>query len=165
MIKLNKIPKKEELYDYYGDPGRSSPDAKWKAENIVRAISPFPMRLSWNKDQVARNLLINKKVAPAMIDALQAIADYKGHQYLIDNDFDLLGGIYNWRKIRGGDYLSTHSWGIAIDLNPHLGPWDYPKYKAGDYNNLQPVFITEAFEKRGFLNLKWDTMHFQALGR
>lgn len=164
MIKLERVPKKEDLYNYYGDPGKDSPDENWKRENIIKILSPFPMRLSWDKSLVARNLYINKKVAPAMIDALQEIVDFKGYDYLVKNDFDLLGGVYNWRKIRGGDSLSTHSWGISIDINPHLGPYDYPAYKAGTYCNLQPIFITEAFMKRGFISLSWDKMHFQALG-
>lgn len=163
IIKLGRVPKKEDLYNFYGDPGRNKLDQEWKKDNIVKCPSPFPMRLSWDEKLIARNLLINRKVAPAMIDALQEIVDYKGHEYLVKNNFDRLGGIFTWRKIRGGDSLSTHSWGISIDINPHLGPYDYPAYKSGDYENKQPDFIMEAFMKRGFISLPWDTMHFQAL--
>ena len=42
-------------------------------------------------------------------------------------DFQLAGGCFNARLIRGGDSgfaLSRHSWGIAIDINPSTNRYD-----------------------------------------
>jgi hypothetical protein len=68
------------------------------------------------------------------------------------------GGIYNHRLIRGGTRnLSTHSWGIAIDMNPN-------ENRLGTPGRMDPGVI-ECFEKHGLL---WggrfhrlDPMHFQ----
>ena len=35
--------------------------------------------------------------------------------------FDKMGGTFVWRKIAGTNRLSSHSFGITLDLNPALG--------------------------------------------
>ena len=73
---------------------------------------------------------------------------------------------YNLRKKRGGDgpkdQWSTHSWGIAFDVDPERNPW-------GNKPN-SPVIANPAFAAT-FRALGWscgcdwktpDTMHFQA---
>jgi len=148
-----KTPLYEDLNKVYGLPG----------ESLVKLRLPYPMRLSWDKRKIARNIIVHKDVGPAMIEALEEVLKAVGYNYLRENDFDLFGGAYNHRKIRGGEKLSVHSWGVAIDINPHLGPYDYSAYKAGAYIDRQPDVIKQAFIKRGFVNLPWDTMHFQAV--
>ena len=60
-----------------------------------------------------------------------------------------------------GPLLSTHAWGIAIDLNNHIAGWLDP-------DGVQPEGIVDAFKKRGFIwGGDWseqyvDMMHFQA---
>lgn len=62
-------------------------------------------------------------------------------------------GIYNYRrKTKGGDW-STHSWGIAIDLNASTNGYG----TAGD----MPAKVINVFKKHGFTHLKNDPMHFQ----
>lgn len=72
------------------------------------------------------------------------------------------GGLYNLRPIRGQvQHLSTHSWGIAIDMNPETN-------RQGTPGDMDPRVIA-VFQKHGFT---WggqfhrrDPMHFQyALG-
>lgn len=74
------------------------------------------------------------------------------------------GGTFNWRNIAGTDRLSTHSFGITIDINTaysNYWKWD----KVYRYKNRIPIEIVLVFEKHGFIwGGKWyhyDTMHFE----
>ncbi len=79
-----------------------------------------------------------------------------------------LGGTFKWRYIDGTHRLSTHAFGIAIDIKlKYSNYWVWRKslklkYK---YENRIPKQIVEIFEKHGFIwGGKWydyDTMHFE----
>ena len=78
-----------------------------------------------------------------------------------------LGGSLAWRRIAGTTRLSMHSFGIALDLNPHLPYWR----NGGDPEAIArrrggfPPEILAAFEAEGFIwGGKWasfDLMHFE----
>lgn len=81
------------------------------------------------------------------------------------------GGFY-WRKVAGQSYLSSHSFGIAVDINSSYGNywlWDLQFLKRPiselKYRNRIPLRIVELFEKEGFFwGGRWyfyDTMHFE----
>ena len=72
------------------------------------------------------------------------------------------GGCYAWRAQRGAAKLSTHTWGIAIDLDPARNArgvkWDGGK-------KMMPEKAVQIFKAAGFT---WggdfkvpDCMHFQ----
>ena len=78
---------------------------------------------------------------------------------------------YYWRKVRGTNRQSAHSYGIAIDINVSYSDywlWSNPKAKETDhiqYRNRIPMEIVKIFEKHGFIwGGRWyhyDTMHFE----
>lgn len=78
-----------------------------------------------------------------------------------------LGGTLAWRHIAGTKRLSMHSFGVALDLNPHLPYWR----NAGDPGAIParrkafPPELLAAFEAEGFIwGGKWasfDLMHFE----
>lgn len=79
-----------------------------------------------------------------------------------------ISGTYNWRMIDGTTRLSTHSFGIAIDLSlkyAQYWKWDIEKNGIMLFKNSIPNSIVEIFEKQGFIwGGKWhnyDTMHFE----
>ncbi len=80
-----------------------------------------------------------------------------------------VSGTFNWRKIKGTERLSPHSFGIAIDLGGRLGDywrWDRPGPDGRlRYRNRIPLEVVEVFERHGFIwGGKWyhyDTMHFE----
>lgn len=79
-----------------------------------------------------------------------------------------LGGTYHCRPIAGETRLSTHSYGIAIDIavaHSHYWRWTRPGTDGRyAYRNTIPWEIAAIFEKHGFIwGGKWyhyDTMHF-----
>jgi hypothetical protein len=84
-----------------------------------------------------------------------------------------VGGTFNWRKIAGTERLSTHSFGMTIDINiKYSNYWRWAvQDKAEDgkrpilYKNRIPLKIVQIFEDYGFIwGGKWyhyDTMHFE----
>lgn len=78
-----------------------------------------------------------------------------------------IGGTFIWRKIARSKNLSTHAFGIAIDLNvdrAHYWRWQ----RRGEplkWQNRVPQAIVDAFEAEGFIwGGRWvhyDTMHFE----
>ena len=83
-------------------------------------------------------------------------------------------GTFTWRKISGTNRLSTHSFGITIDINTAFSnywQWDNKAWKTkGEdmdfpYINRIPLGIVKVFEKHGFIwGGKWyhyDSMHFE----
>ena len=78
---------------------------------------------------------------------------------------------FYWRKVRGANRQSAHSYGIAIDINTSFSDywlWSNPKCNETDrirYVNRIPIEIVKVFEKYGFIwGGRWyhyDTMHFE----
>ena len=151
MITLQHVPDGiEEIIECYGDPKEKG----WFDDNMIVCRLPFSLRQSWNGVRVDR-FHVHRLVEPAMKDAILEIEAYAGIIFLRRHDLDMWGGIYNDRNRRGSNTPSTHSWGIAIDYCPELGPF-------GDPSRI-PYFIVDAFLKRGFVNLKYDGQHNQAV--
>lgn len=78
-------------------------------------------------------------------------------------------GTFLWRPIAGTSRLSTHSFGIALDISTRKTEyWRWAKAAPGAKlaaRNKLPVEIVAAFERHGFISgSKWyhfDTMHFE----
>ncbi len=78
---------------------------------------------------------------------------------------------FYWRKVRGANRQSAHSYGIAIDINTSYSNywlWSNPgKSETAKlkYENRIPIDIVKVFEKYGFIwGGRWyhyDTMHFE----
>jgi len=90
-------------------------EAEWRRANIVDVNLPHlgPFRC-------------HKEIVPLLEGALEEI-EAEGLAWMIDYwDFQISGGCYNPRLIRGGDKggaVSRHTWGIAIDINPSDNPY------------------------------------------
>lgn len=163
--KLTRLPTGlKEINTVYGKPYAGKNMSQYDSDfrkKLVIATLPFPMRLSWNTEKTVNRILIHSLISSTVVDALQEIKDIVGYEEIRRKGWDLYGGTFNFRPVRGNNNkLSTHSWGTAIDLNPHLGP-------LGETPRKYPHIFVDAFKKRGFL---WggdferpDGMHFQAI--
>lgn len=139
------------LVRFYGEAGDES--------NLVSFDFPFPMFYEGKRVLKSR---CHKKVKDSLVRVLGAIGNrWQGNRGILEESEDY-GGIYNFRRMRGGGSISRHSWGIAIDLdaddNGNLVPWPQ---KAD-----MPLEIMEEFAKEGWIaaGAFWgrDAMHFQA---
>lgn len=78
-----------------------------------------------------------------------------------------IGGTFMWRRIKGSKNLSTHAFGIAIDINVERSSywrWTFKGQKMV-WKNRVPQEVVDAFESEGFIwGGRWahyDTMHFE----
>jgi LysM repeat protein len=142
-----------DIRDYLYDDGTLD-EASWIAEYLGQAALPFPIPLSWDLGTTVKRVRCHKKLVDILPEVLAAI-EKAGLRKQIKN----YGGCFAFRSKRTSGRLSTHSWGIAIDLNPLTNPMGLP----GDMN----PDVVEIFRQFGF---KWggdwpgrnqDPMHFQ----
>lgn len=165
MISLGRTPKSvEEWFEIYGDPSSpesDGPSKSWMDENLAWFKLPLPLVLSWNLGKEIKYIYTHKLIGDAVVDGLTEIARSPGVDYVVREGHNRWGGSFNYRPQRGKpEFMSTHSFGAAFDINPHLGPLGGP--------NKQPIYIVETFVKRGFTwggdweGKRNDGMHFQA---
>jgi hypothetical protein len=141
-----------DISKYIGSDGHVSP--RWESEILGSADLAFPIRLSWDMRITVTKISCHKLLVP-VIQGIFSQMVIKGLSVQIKT----FGGCYAYRPQRTGTKLSTHAWGIAIDLNPESN-------EQGTMGNMHPGII-KLFRDAGF---EWggdwpqsrcDPMHFQ----
>lgn len=143
-------PDRASLERFFGAPGNES--------NIVSIPAPVPLRL-YDSQTPVRSIRCHRRVAESLSRAL--VDAYSHAPDVVSRYF----GCYNFRNSRGGDSLSQHAWGIAIDLdasnNTLRGSWPT--------QSTMPIEVMEAFAREGWMSAGafWrngrDAMHFAAV--
>jgi hypothetical protein len=106
----------------YGDPrsprDRTKSSAKWERDNLVYVVPPFPMTYAGVK--LKRGFRMHRHCAPSMERVLANLMDAANGDLktLKHWGVTIFGGAMNFRLMRGGNRLSMHSYGCAIDLDP-----------------------------------------------
>lgn len=148
-----------EVIKVYGNPDSNQDgvaDPKWKADNLQLFTFPIPMRIAWGSHYFVTQFRAHKLVGPSIQDALAEVFESVGVEAMRERTWDYWGGCYCFRaNSNAPTRLSTHSWGIACDINPHLAP-------NGVKECHQPIQILTAFKRRGFIWAAGDWMHAQA---
>ncbi len=151
---------------YQADGGRSRSDEFFKkmygssAAQVQRNLTT----INWfgTRVKVTKINGVDKK--------LQAVADELA-RYPHLRKYLLKPQTFYWRKVRGSNRQSAHSYGIAIDMGISYSNYWQWSYKTTDenakiqYKNRFPEDIARIFEKHGFIwGGRWyhfDTMHFE----
>ena len=129
-------------------------DPRWQTEMLQTIPLPFTIPLSWDKTQSVARISCHRLLAEAYVGVFARIQS-AGLQMKITS----FGGCFSFRPQRTGARLSTHAWGIAIDLNPELN-------QQGTAGNMD-AGVVAIFKQAGF---SWggdwqgkvrDPMHFQ----
>ena len=105
----------------YGDPrgkDKTKMSAAWEARNIVRIQPPFQM--TYAGAPITRGIRVHKVCAPALLRVFNRLYGSAGKkQATLDHwGVTIFGGVVMYRLMRGGNQLSIHSYGAAIDLDP-----------------------------------------------
>jgi hypothetical protein len=141
-----------EINKYVGNSGELN--AQWQAEFMGQAEIPFALQLSWDHSKAISRFTCHKKMVNVFEDVFAKI-QVRGLQSTVWS----FGGCFSFRRQRSGHKLSTHCWGIAIDLNPETNGLG----TAGDMDReLVAVFRESGFTWGGdWLGRGRDPMHFQ----
>jgi hypothetical protein len=142
------------IYDYIHPDGQLDP--QWEADCLALVALPFPLPLplSWDHSKSVTQFLCHKHLTGILGDVFGAV-QARGLRAKIHS----FGGCFAFRPQRTGVRLSTHSWGIAIDLNPESNG----QGSVGDMD----ASVIEIFRSAGFTwGGDWsgksrDPMHFQ----
>jgi peptidoglycan L-alanyl-D-glutamate endopeptidase CwlK len=151
------------------DPGR------------IRVEAFFLKMYGENKEAVRKNLVkidfLGTQLSVTQINSidkkLSKVAKELAKHPELKQYLENVGGTFNWRKIAGSNRLSTHSFGMTIDINVKYA--NYWRWAVGNkneegtrpipYKNKIPLEIVHIFEQNGFIwGGKWyhyDTMHFE----
>lgn len=140
------------IYEHLREDGTL--DGGFERKHMERVDLPLALALSWDYSRRITQLYCHKLLAPVFLDVFDAI-----RRENLRGEIRTFGGCFSYRPKRAGSKLSTHSWAIAIDINPETNA-------MGTKGNMHPG-IVEIFEEHGF---KWggdwparskDPMHFQ----
>ncbi len=100
----------------------------------------------------------------ASLQLIKVVDELKKLPKKYDRYLHNIGGTFKYRFIAGTKRLSTHAFGISIDINAkNANYWRWEKDMI--YKNKIPKEIVYIFEKHGFIwGGRWyhyDTMHFE----
>lgn len=155
------------------DPGRIRNDSFFKTMYgaTPAAVQQNLVTITWLPKTVKQPLRVSR--INGVDKKLQAISDELEQlpAHLLPY-VQQVAGTFNWRVIKGTNRLSTHSFGITLDINTSFSnywQWDNKTTdetsKIPTYINRIPFEIVAIFEKHGFIwGGKWyhyDTMHFE----
>ena len=125
---------------------------------------PYPMRIAWDTKVKVNKMRCHKDVADAFLNVFKELLAVYSYQRIVELGIDLYGGCFNYRKMRGGTSWSTHSWGIAIDLDPARNTLKETA-KTARFARAEYKDMIDIFYKHGFISLgrekNFDFMHFQ----
>jgi hypothetical protein len=142
----------------YGTPNETG------AGYLVKIQLPYPMRLAWDLDTKVNIMMCHKLVADKFLSVFNEIHRAYSYDKIKELGIDLFGGCFNYRKMRGGSAWSTHSWGIAIDLDPARNTLKETsktaRFARPEYKPMIDIFYKHGFESLG-REKNYDWMHFQ----
>lgn len=148
----------KDIIKKYGSPNETG------SGYLVKIELPYPMRIAWDTTHTVSTMMCHKLVADKLIAIFNDLLAHYGIEKIKELGIDLFGGCFNYRKMRGGSDWSTHSWGIAIDLDPSRNKLKETsktaRFARPEYKPMIDVFYKHGFESLG-REKNYDWMHFQ----
>ncbi len=141
-----------DIRHYVGADGGLDP--QWEVESLARVALPFALLLAWDHSKSVSVFRCHRRLTSVFGEVFTKLGE-TGLQSKVRS----FGGCFMYRPQRTGAKLSTHSWAIAVDLNPETNGLG----TAGDMD----ARVVEVFRGAGFTwGGGWsgrgrDPMHFQ----
>lgn len=131
---------------------------------LVHIDLPYPMRLAWDLETSITRMSCHKDIANKFITIFNDLFYTYGYDEIKRLGIDLYGGCFAYRKMRRGSSMSTHSWGVAIDLDPARNllreTSATARFARPEYQKMIDIFYYNGFESLG-VEQNRDWMHFQ----
>lgn len=147
------------------DPGRTRYDALFRAAYGKNRREVEHRLAKWRFFGI--RYPVHERALPAFEKVAQKLEALVKEKPQLDKFVRDIGGTWSWRTIARTKVMSTHAFGIAVDLNvkrSHYWRWARPR-KPLKWKNSFPQEIVDAFESEGFIwGGRWvhyDTMHFE----
>ena len=122
------------------------------------------MVIAWNKRQTIRRFSCHEKLAQPLTNIFRQTLTHYGQADIERLQLNVFGGCFNFRKKRGGDTLSTHAHGAAVDLNPEQNQlrWgaDRAQFAKAEYEPFWNIVMAHGGTPAGYAWGK-DWMHVQ----
>lgn len=156
-VSKSDYPRQRDLQSFYGPAGGASCTAG-------RVQLPTEFLIAWDKKQSIKSFACHYKVAGPLMSIFEEAHRHYGTKKFVGLGLNIFGGCYNYRNMRGGSSLSTHAYGIAVDLDPENNQLRWGKDRA---TFAKPVYdpFWAIVESKGAVSLgrtsNMDWMHFQ----
>ena len=134
--------------------------------NIIEVSVPYSHYLAWNPTKQVTKVKCHKLVADRYCTILEKVLEEYGQEAITNLHLDMFGGCFNdpARKMRGGNLLSVHSWGIAFDYDPIHNQLRMNKTVA-EFAKIEYDVWRRIWRDNGAISLgevrDYDWMHFQ----
>ena len=160
IVKTN-WPAQSELRSKFGVPDYGGSFKK----HMTQVELPYTM---WMDDIKITKCWMNKICAESLVRVLTRLWDANGRDYdkIKAQQLHIFSGAWNIRNMRGGASLSTHAYGLAIDI---AAPYNalgkkpgYNKHSFTDESLIVRLFKEEGWTWGGDWQKRPDGMHFQA---
>jgi hypothetical protein len=148
----------QQIIAKYGKPDDDGSDY------LVTLNLPYPMRLAWDTDTTVIRIRCHRLIKDKLSAVFNDLLEHYGLAEIKRLGIDLFGGCFAFRKMRGGNDYSRHSWAIAIDLDPARNSL---KATSRTAQFAKPAYkpMIDIFYKHGFISLgrekNYDWMHFE----
>ena len=131
---------------------------------LVMIQLPYPMRLAWDTSKTVTRMRCHKDASEPFKRVFNDLLKHYGLAEIQRLGIDLFGGCFEFRLMRGGTQLSSHSWGTAIDLDPTRNKLKETKRTARfarpEYKPMIDIFYKHGFISYG-VERDFDWMHFE----
>lgn len=155
---------REEANEFFGwNPDRyldaeGEPYRAWEGDNIRSARLPEPLLYLGKR---VTSIRVHRLLVPVFEGLYAEIWKAK-----LWDPIKVYGGAYNFRLIRGGDELSMHAFGAAVDHDPAANPLGAPGEKCRLGNTVEGRAVVAIFRAWGFFwggefRGRKDCQHFQ----
>lgn len=148
----------EQLIKKYGKPTEQG------TGYLIPISLPYPMKLAWDLNTKVTTIRCHRLVADKLKEVFNELLLVYGLPKIQELGLNIYGGCFNFRKMRGGNDYSRHSWGVAIDLDPERNQLKETsktaRFARPEYDKLHEIFEKYGFENMGKVK-GYDWMHWQ----
>lgn len=141
-----------DIFDYINNDGTIK--SKWEIDQMSLVHLPFTIPLASYPSIEVDKIYCHKKLNSTFAKVFQTIEQNRLSPYVRS-----FAGCFMFRNKYNDPQLSTHSWGIAIDLNPET---NLPGTRGDMHPGIVEIFQSFGFEWGGnWKRREKNPMHFQ----